>query len=88
MYNMMHVSVVLPLLRGSFDKGGERLYTVDSIVAICKKAGLAIDKLTGTRGYEDVLESEQELWNILEEKLGDDFTAQALTFNYVVRIKI
>lgn len=87
LYNMMHVSVLLPLLRGSYEKGGERMYTIDSFIAICKRAGLAIDKLTGTRGYEGVLDSEQELWSVLEQKLGDDFTAQAMTYNYVVSVK-
>ena len=87
LYNIMHVSVLLPLLRGKFDIGGKRYYTIDSAVDIFKRANLTIDKLTGTRGYEDELESERELWDLLEQKLGDDFSAQALTYNYVIRVR-
>ncbi|MBO4266724.1 MAG: glycosyltransferase [Lachnospiraceae bacterium] len=86
LYNPIHVSVLLPMLRGHFDHGRKHFYTVDSIADICKRANLTIRKLTGTRGYEEAADSEQEIWEYLSDKLGEDFTTQALTYNYVISV--
>lgn len=84
LYNPIHVSVLLPMLRGHFDHGRKHFYTIDQIADICKRTGLYIRKITGTRGYEEAVDGEQEIWGYLNEKLGEEFTSQALTYNYVV----
>lgn len=86
LYNPIHVSVLLPMLRGHFDHGRKHFYTVDQIANICKQTGLSIRKITGTRGYEEIIGSEQEIWDFLSAKLGEEFTSQALTYNYVVSL--
>ena len=86
LYNPIHVSVLLPMLRGHFDHGRKHFYTVDQIANICKQTGLSIRKITGTRGYEETVDSEQEIWDYLSNRLGDEFTSQALTYNYVVSL--
>lgn len=86
LYNIMHVSVILPLLKGSYAIPDDHLYTADSIVEICRRADLKLKKISGTRGYEEILENDNGLWGLLSRELGDDFTAQALTYNYVVSL--
>ena len=91
--NIMHGSVVLPLLNGDvsysdtgiINKDAKRYYTLKSVLELMKNCGLKADNLIGIRGCEEEFTKNAALWNYLKDGLGDDFEQQCVTNRFIVK---
>ena len=91
----MHASVLIPLLRGSFeykeagilDKTHVRFFTLKSIIEMMGRNGFVIEAMYSNRAEEEQLHEEQELISQLIQLLGEDFKNQLLTYQYVIRAR-
>lgn len=92
--NLMHVSVLLPLLQGQFDyqeagildRTHIRFFTLDSIRKLFEGCGLRIEELSG-KPAEELTQSEEKMLDVLEMMPG---IASRETFNiyqYIFRAK-
>ena len=91
--NIMHGSVLIPMLKGEFEysdlgiikKDVKRYYTLKNVFKLLIGCGFQIKRIEGIQGDKDIFESESALWNYLKDGLGDDFEQQCLSERYIVK---
>lgn len=92
-HNIMHLSVVLPLLKGEFvyeetrilDKAHIRFFTLKSIMALLQKCDYKIEKVSYT--YEEVGDEtiKNEIMDLLSKISGEENMAQFEAYQYIVK---
>lgn len=92
--NIMHVSVLMPLLQGQFDYQNAgildrthiRFFTLDSISKLFQRCGLEIEALTGKKGNE-LTEKEKQMMKALEMVPGITSTEAFQVHQYIFRAR-
>lgn len=95
-YNIMHGSVLLPLINGDFDYTGKGIirkdsvsyYTLKSVLELMKRNNLRVDNLEGVRANEEIFNTQSSLWNYLKDGLGDDFEQQCITYRFILSTSV
>ncbi len=93
--NIMHVSVLLPLLHGNFDyqdagildRTHVRFFTLNSVLNMMQRNNLNTELINGTHNEEMIISANQELYQMLVDNLGDQFATQSKVYQYVVKAR-
>lgn len=93
--NIMHVSVLLPLLKGRFDyqdagildRTHVRFFTLTSILEMMKRNHFVVETVQGTHCVEGDIDSNKELYDLLISLLGEQFALQSKAYQYLIKAR-
>jgi 2-polyprenyl-3-methyl-5-hydroxy-6-metoxy-1,4-benzoquinol methylase len=94
--NMLHASVMIPLLQGDFsyqdagilDKTHIRFFTLQSVYQLMAQSGYRVESVRGTRGAEEIISQNREIFANLHQLMNPNIADSLYIYQFLIKAQL